>query len=90
MYVQQPDADTFVVTWDQMRRAGNPQPQSFQLVLRRDAAPLAYYRAVETLPPGYIAAENYDGTYAHQVFCAGAGRAPVNGAVVTFDVRTPW
>ncbi len=88
--VLQPDADTFVVTWDQVRRAGNPQPQSFQLVLRRDAAPLAYYRTVETLPPGYIAAENYDGTYAQQVFCAGAGRAPVNGMVVTFDVRTPW
>jgi len=90
IYAQQPDADTFVVTWDQVRRAGNPQPQSFQLVLRRGAAPLAYYRTVETLPPGYIAAENYDGTYAHQVFCAGAGLAPMNGTIVTFDVRTPW
>jgi len=90
IYVQQPNPDTFVVTWNQVRRAGNPQPQSFQLVLRRDAAPLASYREVEALPPGYIAAENYDGTHAHQVFCAGAGRAPTNGAVVTFDVRTPW
>ncbi|OQA39769.1 MAG: Thermophilic serine proteinase precursor [Chloroflexi bacterium ADurb.Bin325] len=90
VYVQQPDADTFVVTWDQVRRAGNPQPQSFQLVLRRAAAPLAHYRTVEALPPGYIAAENYDGAYAQQIFCAGAGRAPADGTVVTFDVRTPW
>ena len=90
VYVHQPNADTYVITWYQMRRAGNPEPQTFQLVLRRDGQITANYQAVEALSPGIIGVENWDGTVAQQIRCAGAGRVVRSGEMVSFSPVLPW
>ena len=90
VYVHQPDTDTYVVTWSQMRRAGNPVPQSFQLVFRRSGSITANYRSIETLSPGIVGAENWDGTVAQQILCGGIGRGVGSGDSVAFKPGLPW
>ena len=90
VYVHQPNSDTYVVTWYQMRRADNPTPQTFQLVLRRNGQITANYKAVELISPGSIGAENWDGTVAQQIRCAGTGRAVRSGDTVAFTPVLPW
>ena len=90
VYIHRPDADTYVVTWYQMRRAGNPAPQTFQLVLRRDGQITANYQAVEALSSGTIGAENWDGTVAQQIRCDGAGLAVRSGSSVQITPVLPW
>jgi hypothetical protein len=90
VYVHQPDADTYVVTWSQMRRAGNPTPQTFQLVLRRNGQITANYQTVEAVSPGIIGVENWDGTVAQQIRCGGKGRAVRSGDTVRFSPVLPW
>jgi thermitase len=90
VYVHQPDADTYVVTWSQIRRAGNPTPQTFQLVFRRNGQITASYQAVEAASPGIIGVENWDGTVAQQIRCEGKGRIVRSGDSVSFDPVLPW
>lgn len=90
VYVHQPDADTYVVTWYQMRRAGNATPQTFQLVLRRNGQITANYQAVEAVSPGIIGVENWDGTVAQQIRCGGTGRTVRPGDTVSFSPALPW
>ena len=90
VYVHQPNADTYVITWYQMRRAGNPEPQTFQLVLRRDGQITANYQAVEALSPGIIGVENWDGTVAQQIRCGGTGRVVKSGDTLSFSPILPW
>ena len=90
VYVHQPNADTYVVTWWQVRRAGNLTPQSFQLVMRRNGQITANYRTIEVPSPGTIGAENWDGTVAQQIRCAGAGLAVGPGATVQITPVLPW
>ncbi len=90
VYVHQPNADTYVITWYQMRRAGNPLPQTFQLSLRRDGQITANYQAVEAVPPGIIGVENWDGTVAQQIWCHRAGRVVRSGDTVRFSPVLPW
>jgi thermitase len=90
VYVHQPDADTYVVTWYQMRRAGNSTAQTFQLVLRRNGPITANYQAVEAVSPGIIGVENWDGTVAQQIRCGGTGRAIRSGETVSFSPVLPW
>ena len=90
VYVHEPNADTYVVTWWQVRRAGNLTPQSFQLVLRRNGQITANYRTIESPSPGTIGAENWDGTVAQQIQCAGAGLAVRSGDTVQITPVLPW
>ena len=90
VYVHQPDADMYVITWYQMRRAGNPEPQSFQLVLRGNGQITANYQAVETLSPGIVGVENWDGTAAQQIRCGGSGGPIRSGVTVVFNPILPW
>jgi len=90
VYVHQPNADSYAVTWSQMRRAGNPAPQTFQLVLRRDGQVTANYRTIESSSSGIVGAENWDGTVAQQIRCGGAGRAITSGDTVSFSPTLPW
>jgi thermitase len=90
VYVQQPDASTFVVTWYQMRRAGSALPQTFQLVLRRGGQITAYYRTIESPAPGIVGAENWDGTVAQRIRCNGAGSSIDAGDTVVFNPALPW
>lgn len=90
VYAQQPDAGTFVVTWYQVRQAGSPLPQTFQLVLRRGGPITAHYRTIAAPVPGIVGAENWDGTVAQQIRCNGAG-SPINaGDTVEFVPVLPW
>ena len=90
VYVHRPNADTYVVTWSQVRRAGNLTPQTFQLVLRRNGQITANYRTIEFPSPGAIGAENWDGTVAQQIRCAGAGLAVRSGDTVALNPALPW
>jgi thermitase len=90
VYVQQPDTSTVVVTWYQVRRAGNPLPQTFQLVLRRGGPITAHYQTVESPAPGIVGAENWDGTVAQQIRCNGAGSPISAGDTVVFNPALPW
>lgn len=90
VFVQQPDADRFVVTWNQMRRFAGDLPHSFQLVFFRDGALHVQYRAIQSPTAGTIGIENWDGTVAAQVACAGAGDLPTDGDAVSLDARLPW
>lgn len=88
--VHQPSTETFVITWQDVRRAGNALPQSFQLVIQSDGTIRGNYRMVESPLPGIIGAENYDGAFAQQVLCNGAGRQVKNGETVRFEAQLPW
>ncbi|MCX7706896.1 MAG: S8 family serine peptidase, partial [Anaerolineae bacterium] len=90
VYVHQPDVDTYVITWYEVRRPWNSTPQSFQLVFRRNGEIAASYRAVESLPPAIIGTENDDGTVATEIYCSGAGRRPVNGDSFLLRAVLPW
>lgn len=90
VFVQQPDADRFVVTWSQMRRFAGDLPHSFQIVFFRDGALHLQYRAIQSPTAGTIGIENWDGTVAAQVACAGAGNLPADGDAVSLDARLPW
>lgn len=88
--VHQPDSNTYVVTWQDVRRTGNALPQSFQLVIGSDSAFWGNYRTVESPLPGIIGAENYDATFVQQVLCNGAGRQVKSGESLRFTARLPW
>lgn len=90
VFVQQPDADRFVVTWSQMRRFAGDVPHSFQLVFFRDGALTLQYRSVQTPTPGTIGLENWDGTVATQVACGGIGDLPADGDAISLVARLPW
>lgn len=90
VYAHRPDADTFAITWHEVRRPWNATPQSFQLVFRRTGEILASYRAIEALPPAIIGTENDDGTVAEEFYCHGTGRRPANGETFRFEARLPW
>lgn len=90
VYVHQPDADTLAITWYQVQRTGVPQPQTFQLVFRRNGAITAFYRDIETPAPGVVGTENFDGTVAWVSRCDGAGRQISNGDAVLFRAVLPW
>jgi len=90
VYVHQPDTDTYVVTWYQIKRAGSSLAQSFQLVLRRDGSITANYQTVEPSAPGIVGVENYDGTVAQQIWCNGAGHAVSAGDTMAFNPVLPW
>lgn len=90
IYIHQPDADTYAVTWYQMVRAGNPLPQSFQVVFRRSGAITANYLTVEPAAPGIVGAENDDGTVAQQIWCNNSGRAVESGDSIPFNPVLPW
>jgi hypothetical protein len=88
--VHQPNADSFVVTWQDVRLAGTDGRATFQLALGRDGDFRARYRALPDPRGGIIGSESDDGTLAEQVLCQGAGRpAPVGGAVV-FRPQPLW
>ncbi len=78
------------MTWYQVRRAGNPLPQTFQLVLRRGGPITAYYQTIESPAPGIIGAENWDGTVAQQIRCNGAGSPIYAGDTAVFNPVLPW
>jgi hypothetical protein len=90
VYVQYPDADRFVVTWDQVRRFVGDLPHSFQLVFFRDGRIVLQYRAVQSPVVGTIGIEGWDGTFAQQIACNGAGRLPASGDAVSVDAKLPW
>lgn len=90
VYVHQPDADTYVITWYQVRRAADTPHNSFQIAFRRSGAITAHYLAVEPLLNPMVGAENYDGTYAQMIACNGVGRTIVGGDVLPFEPSLPW
>ncbi len=90
VYVHQPDGDTYVITWHEMRRPWNTTPQSFQLVFRRGGEIVASYKAIESLPPAIVGTENDDGTVATQIYCSGTGRRPINGDSFLLRAVLPW
>jgi len=88
--VHQPNAETFVVTWQGMRRAASPLAQSFQLVVQSSGSMHANYRAVEGPTPGIIGTESFDAAFSQQVLCNGAGRQVRSGDTVHFVTHLPW
>ena len=88
--VHQPDPNTYVITWQDVRRMGGATAQSFQLVITNDSRFHGNYRTVESPTPGVIGTENYDGAFAQQVNCNGAGRQVKSGDSVRFETRLPW
>ena len=90
VYVQHPDADRFVVTWAGVRRFAGDLPHDFQLVFLRDGRIMLQYRAVQSPVVGTIGIEGWDGTFAQQIACNGAGRLPASGDAVPVDARLPW
>jgi thermitase len=90
VYIQHPDADRFVVTWDQVRRFASDLPHSFQLVFFRDGRIVLQYRAVQSPVVGTIGIEGWDGTFAQQIACNGVGRLPVSGDAIPVDTTLPW
>jgi subtilisin family serine protease len=88
--VHQPDADTFVVTWQDVRRYGTDGRATFQLALGRNGDFRARYGSLPDPRAGIIGSESDDGTLAERVLCQGVGRpAPVGGAIV-FSPQPPW
>ena len=90
VYVQYPDADRFVVTWAGVRRFAGDLPHDFQLVFFRDGRIVLQYRAVQSPVVGTIGIEGWDGTFAQQIACNGAGRLPASGDAVPVDAKLPW
>ena len=90
VYAHRADADTYVITWFAMMRAGGGTGQSFQLALRRDGALAAIYLAVEPPAQSIVAAENWDGTVAQTIWCNGVGRRVGAGETVAFWPVLPW
>lgn len=88
--VHRPDADKYVVTWRNMRRSEVSPSQAFQLVITSASEFQGNYRLLESPLVGAIGAENYDGAFAQQVFCNGAGRQVRSGESVPFAARLPW
>jgi len=88
--VHQPDANTFVVTWQGVRRSASALAQSFQLVLDRSGSLHANYLAVESPTPGIIGTESFDAAFSQQVLCNGAGRQVRSGDTVQFVTHLPW
>ncbi len=85
-----PDPSVFVISWQNVRRAGNSLAQSFQLVVTRDSTFHANYLTVDTPLMGIIGTENADGTFAQSVLCSGAGRQVKSGEPVYFSTKLPW
>jgi subtilisin family serine protease len=90
VYKHQPDADTFVITWHEVRRTGSSTPHSFQLVLTRDGGVRYQYRTVAAPLEGTIGIENFDGTLAQQVLCNGVGRQVRSGDALLMNPAVPW
>ncbi|MCX6030242.1 MAG: S8 family serine peptidase [Chloroflexi bacterium] len=90
VYVSQPDADRYAVTWYQVQQTPAAAPQSFQIVLFRDGHLALQYLSVPSPPQGTIGLENYDGTYAVQLACGGAGRPVGSGDAVSLRPDLPW
>ncbi|MGC8782126.1 MAG: hypothetical protein ACP5UQ_14790, partial [Anaerolineae bacterium] len=90
VFVQQPAADRFAITWYQVRRFPGDRPHSFQIVLFQDGAILLQYRSVQAPVQGTIGIENWDGTIATQMACNGVGDLPSDGAAFSLDARLPW
>ncbi len=90
VFVQQPAADRFAITWFQMRRFSGDMPHSFQIVLSQDATILLQYHTLQAPTRGTIGIENWDGTVATQIVCDGSGDMPSAGAAFVLDARVPW
>ncbi|MCU0500440.1 MAG: S8 family serine peptidase [Anaerolineae bacterium] len=90
VYIQYPDADRFAVTWAGVRRFAGDLPHDFQLVFFRDGRIMLQYRAVQSPVVGTIGIEGWDGTFAQQIACNGAGRLPTSGDAVPVDAKLPW
>lgn len=89
VYVHQPDPDTYVITWHQMRRTADAPPDTFQLVFRRSGRITAHYLTIASGLPAIVGVENFDGTYAQQIACNDSG-AVSSGAVVALEPVLPW
>jgi thermitase len=90
VYVQYPDADRFAVTWAGVRRFAGDLPHDFQLVFFRDGRIMLQYRVVQSPVVGTIGIEGWDGTFAQQIACNGAGKLPASGDAVPVDAKLPW
>ena len=90
VYIHHPDADRFVVTWAGVRRFAGDLPHSFQLVFFRDGRLMLQYQSVLSPVVGTIGIEGWDGTFAQQIACNGAGHLPVSGDAVPVEATLPW
>ncbi len=90
VYAHQPDPDTYVITWHQVRRAVGAPPNSFQLAFHRSGVITAHYQVVDPLLNPIVGTENFDGTYAQQVVCDGLGRGVGSGDVLALETILPW
>jgi subtilisin family serine protease len=90
VYVDQPDNNTLVISWYQVRRSGSPVPHSFQLVLTRDGRVLYQYQTVGSPLEGTIGIENFDGTLAQQILCNGVGHQVRDGDALLMKPVVPW
>ena len=90
VYVNQPNADRFAVTWHQVKQAAGAAAQSFQIVLFRDGHLALQYLTVQSPPQGTIGLENDDGTYAVQLACGGTGRPIGSGDAISLRPDLPW
>ena len=90
VYAHQPDADTYVITWLQVRNVAGASPSSFQIVFRRSGPITVHYLAVAPSLSPIVGTENYDGTYASLLACNGVGRVPSSGDVLMQETVYPW
>jgi hypothetical protein len=90
VYVHTPDIDRFVVTWAGVRRYAGDLPHSFQLVFFRNGRLLLQYQSVQSPVMGVVGIEGWDGTFAQQIACEGAGQPPASGDAFTLEATLPW
>jgi hypothetical protein len=88
--IHQPDADSFVITWQDVRLNGSPERSTFQVAISRSGDFQANYLFLANPRAGIIGSENDDGTIAERIQCQGSGRPARQGGSVVFAPRAPW
>lgn len=88
--IHQPNADTFVVTWRDVRLNGTAARATFQLAITRGGEFRATYLSAADPRAGIIGVENDDGTVAQRILCQGAGQPAPVGKSIAFAPRAPW
>jgi hypothetical protein len=88
--VHYPNADTFVVTWRDVRLNGTQGRATFQAVITRAGEFRVNFRSLTDPRAGMIGAENDDGTLAQRILCQGAGQPAPAGGSVLLSPRAPW
>lgn len=82
VYAKQTGAGEFVIQWNNVRKYGASEYNTFEIILRSDNSITLQYKSLATVTSMTSGVENSAGTLAKQVYCNGSGLAPVNNSAV--------